>query len=65
MTLFHANQAAIQINPNEVFVFGGLTSGLAGSSDSFILGIEEFDVQTRGIKFDPNNRSASRSSLKD
>ena len=47
--MFHANQAAIQINPNEIFVFGGINSNLEGSTDSFIIGVEEFDVQTRGI----------------
>ncbi len=28
--LFYANQASIQINPNEVFVFGGLDLGMKG-----------------------------------
>lgn len=39
-TLFHANQAAIQINPNEIFVFGGVTSGMKGTADSYIIGVE-------------------------
>lgn len=51
VTLFHANQAAIQINPNEIFVFGGTTSGLAGSADSFIIGVEEFDIPSRSVIF--------------
>ncbi len=42
VTLFNANQAALQINPNEIFVFGGITSGLKGVTDSFISGVEEF-----------------------
>ena len=39
INLFHANQAAVQINPNEIFVFGGISSGLQGSTDSFIIGV--------------------------
>ena len=41
INLFHANQAAVQINPNEIFVFGGISSGLQGSTDSFIIGPQE------------------------
>jgi hypothetical protein len=48
-SLFHAKQAAVQINPNEIFVFGGITSGNKGAADSYIISIEEFDVQSRGI----------------
>ena len=62
--MFHANQAAIQINPNEIFVFGGINSSLEGSTDSFIIGVEEFDVQTRGIAMGIFNL-VNRSGLKE
>ncbi len=48
-SLFNANQCAIQINPNEIFVFGGFTSGMKGVVNSFIIGVEEFDVESREI----------------
>jgi len=37
--LFFANQAAIQINPNEIFVFGGLAENFKGTNESYLIGI--------------------------
>ena len=43
-------------------MFGGITSNLQGSVDSFIIGIEEFDVPTRGVRLsrEEPNRSGLR-----
>ena len=38
--LFYAAQAAIQINPNEIFVFGGCDHKNAGTQESYIIEIE-------------------------
>jgi hypothetical protein len=35
--LFYAHQAAIQINPNEILVFGGMTHNSMGVNETYIL----------------------------
>ena len=35
--LFYANQAAIQINPNEIFVFGGWSHENIGVRESYVI----------------------------
>lgn len=39
--LFYANQAAIQINHNEILVFGGWSHNNIGVKDSYIIEVEE------------------------
>lgn len=39
--LFHANSRAIQINSSEIFVFGGYRTDNRGTTESYILNIEE------------------------
>lgn len=38
--LFYAHQAAIQINPNEILVFGGMSHNSEGVKETYILEIE-------------------------
>ncbi len=47
--LFYANQAAIQINPNEIFVFGGWSHGNSGVQESYLIEVEEI-TNTQGKK---------------
>lgn len=54
--LFHANQACVQINPNEIFVFGGMTSDQRGTVESYIIGVEEFNVESRGVHLNSDPR---------
>jgi hypothetical protein len=50
--LFYANQAAIQINPREIFVFGGLSEGMQGTTETYLIGVEEFEAPTRQLRSD-------------
>jgi len=39
--LFYANSRAVQINPSEIFVFGGYYTDNQGTTDSYIFNVEE------------------------
>lgn len=68
--LFYAAQAAIQINPNQIFVFGGYDHRNIGTQQSYILQVQTIKpkldtsgistVGTAGKKISTNSRYYAR-----
>lgn len=50
--LFYANQAGIQINPNEILIFGGITHNSLGVTETYLIEVESLVT--------PNNRKSIR-----
>lgn len=42
--LYYAGQGGIQINPNEILIYGGMTSTGKAVGETFIINVEKFWV---------------------
>lgn len=40
-SLFFTSQCAAQVNPSEIFIFGGYSSDNAGTTESFVMNVSE------------------------